>query len=415
MCERGADERKLLLDMFAAALKAADPMLLLPQHIASKPRGRTIVVGAGKAAARMAAAFETAWTDECSGLVVTRYGHVCPTSRISVAEAGHPIPDEAGVRATRRIMQLVAEAGPDDLVVALLSGGASSLLVAPAEDLRLEEKQRVTRALLLAGAPITDINYVRCALSAVKAGRLAGLTRARVVTYVISDVPGDDAGVVGSGPTIAREIAPAHVISICEKYGVQLDDQLRQVILAPRRFSARAGEVVMLANSHMALDAAAARARALGINPLILGDDFEGEARIVGRTMASIARQFATRPGPIARPCVLLSGGETTVTVKANGRGGRNGEFLLSLAIALRGLPGVSALACDTDGVDGSEDNAGAWFGPDLLARGEAMRLDAQDYLDRNDSFGYFVALDNLIFTGPTLTNVNDFRAILIR
>ena len=373
-------------------------------------------MGAGKAAARMAAAFEAAWPHECSGLVVTRYGHACPTSRISVAEAGHPTPDEAGVRATREIMRLVSDAREDDLVIALMSGGASSLLVAPARDILLEDKQRITQALLLSGAAIGEMNFVRSGLSAVKAGRLAGLAQpARIITYVISDVPGDDISVVGSGPTMARDIPADAVLEVLAKYGIAVDERLRGAIARAESAQMATGEAILLANARTALEAAAACARELGVEPVILGDDLEGEARRVGDDMASIAQQFAARRWPATAPCVLLSGGETTVTVVSNGRGGRNGEFLLSLALGLNGQKGISALACDTDGIDGSENNAGAWIDQDVLSAGVARGMDARERLARNDSFTYFSELGYLIVTGPTLTNVNDFRAVLIR
>jgi glycerate-2-kinase len=414
--DRPGDET-ILRALFAAAVEAALPEGKFAGVLPEPPAGRTIVVGAGKAAARMAAAFEAAWGRPCEGLVVTRYGHSVPTRSIEVVEASHPVPDEAGAAAAQRILDLAISARADDLVVALISGGASALLTLPAPGIRLADKQAINRALLASGAPIAAMNRVRKALSAIKGGRLAAAAApARLVTYVISDVPGDDPAVIGSGPTIPEIADPAEALAILRAYGVPISagvgTAIRANVLAE---PPPGGPVHMLATPMAALRAAAARALDFGLKPLILGDAIEGEARAVAGVLAAIARSAQAHGEPVAAPAVLLSGGETTVTVRGHGRGGRNAEFLLALALALGPLPGVAALAADTDGIDGSEDNAGAWFDAALADAAAAQAVDLAARLADNDAYSAFAALDRLVTTGPTLTNVNDFRAILIR
>lgn len=400
------EPRALLRAMFDAAVAAAAPATALPPCLPRPPKGRTVVVGAGKASAAMAAAVEAHWPGELSGLVVTRYGHAVPTRRIEIAEAAHPVPDAAGENAAARILALVEGLGPDDLVLALVSGGASALLALPAPGITLAEKQAVTRALLKSGASISEMNCVRKHLSRVKGGRLAAAAApARVVALLISDVPGDDPSVIGSGPTVPDPTTVEDARAVLAKYGIAAPAALSET---PKRLAN--SEVVMVATPQRSLQAAAGVARAHGFTPLLLGDALEGEAREAAKVMAGIARSCAAHGHPARPPCVLLSGGETTVTVRGKGRGGRNAEFLLALAIALEGHSKIHALAADTDGIDGSEDNAGALIGPDTLARGP----DAKARLADNDAYGFFSALGDLVVTGPTLTNVNDFRAILV-
>jgi glycerate 2-kinase len=420
-------DRDLLLAMFRAAVDAVSPSRCVPPHLPAPPRGRTVVVGAGKAAAAMAQAVEAHWRGPLSGLVVTRYGHGAPCKAIEVVEAAHPVPDAAGRRAASRILETVRGLTPEDLVLCLVSGGGSALLAAPAEGLTLEDKQAVNRALLKSGANITEMNCVRKHLSAIKGGRLAAACApAKVVTLLISDVPGDDPSVIASGPTVPDPTTFADALAVLAKYGITGPRAVLQHLHAARDESPKPGdprfahaEVVMLATAQDALRAAAEVARAAGVAPVILGDSIEGEARDVAAVHAGIARQVArygAQVGSIAAPpCVLISGGETTVTVRGDGRGGRNAEFLLALAVALDGHPGVAAIAADTDGIDGSEDNAGALLGPDSVARAAALQLNAKQRLAANDGYGFFAALGDLVQTGPTRTNVNDFRAILIR
>jgi hydroxypyruvate reductase len=414
------NDAEILYALFDAALKAAVPDGQFDGRLPHKPRGRTIVLGAGKASARMAAAFEEAWDrvgGTCEGLVVTRYGHAVPTRAIEIVEAAHPVPDEAGLQAAGRILALAREAEPDDLVVCLMSGGASSLLSLPAEGVTLADKQDLNRALLKSGAPIGEMNLVRKSLSAIKGGRLAAAVgEAPLVTYLISDVPGDDPGSIGSGPTIPERVDPDVALAILRKYSIAVPDHVLRTIRSNAVTQPVAGGTVhMLSTPKMALDAAAAKARELGLTPLVLGDALEGEAREVGRVMAGIARSALMHGEPAKAPCVLLSGGETTVTVRGRGRGGRNAEFLLSLALALKDEDRISAISCDTDGIDGSEDNAGAWFDGSLFESARARGIDLASHLDGNDAYTAFAELDRLVVTGPTLTNVNDFRCILIR
>ncbi|WP_027896786.1 glycerate kinase type-2 family protein [Zestomonas thermotolerans] len=415
------DPQTLLRELFATAIAAAHPRQVLADHLPADRSGRVIVIGAGKAAAAMAEVVEREWQGELAGLVVTRYGHGAACQRIEVVEAAHPVPDDAGERVARRVLELVGNLSESDRVIFLLSGGGSSLLALPAEGLTLADKQAVNKALLRSGATIGEMNCVRKHLSAIKGGRLArACWPATVYTYAISDVPGDEATVIASGPTVADPTTSAEALEILARYRIEVPAHVRAWLEDPRSETVKPGDPC-LARSHFqliatpqqALEAAAAKVRAAGYTPLILGD-LEGEAREVAKVHAGIARQIVLHGQPLAAPCVILSGGETTVTVRGNGRGGRNAEFLLALTESLKGLPGVYALAGDTDGIDGSEDNAGALMTPDSHARAQALGLSARTALDDNDGYGYFAALDDLIVTGPTRTNVNDFRAILI-
>ncbi|MEX3929325.1 glycerate kinase [Paraburkholderia sp. BR10936] len=416
------DPRALLRAMFDAAVAAAQPSCHIGQYLPSKPAGRTIVIGAGKASASMARALELAWQGELTGLVVTRYGYAVPCEQITIVEAGHPVPDAAGQRAAQDIVQLVSGLNSDDLVICLMSGGASSLLALPLEPLSLEDKQRINRSLLESGATISEMNCVRRHLSAIKGGRLAALCHpARVVTLLISDVPGDSASDIGSGPTVADTSTCADALHIIRRYEVDVPEAALRLLESGAGETVKPGDPSITAATHhiiaapqLALEAAAQVASAAGIRCHILGDQIEGEARDVGKVMAGIALQVAHRDQPFTAPCVLLSGGETTVSVKGNGRGGRNVEFLLSLGIALSGTPNVYAIACDTDGVDGQDDVAGAVLAPDTLARAWALNVSPRTSLDDNDGHGFFGALGDAVVCGPTLTNVNDFRAILV-
>jgi glycerate 2-kinase len=417
-----ADEKSLLRALFEAAISAANPGRVLARHLPAPPKGRTLVIGAGKAAASMARAVEAVWPGDLSGIVVTRYGHHLPTRKIEVVEASHPIPDEAGLAASGRILASLKDLTESDLVLCLMSGGASALLPLPLDGLRLEDEQALNKALLQCGATISEMNCVRRHLSAIKGGRL-GLAchPARLVTLLISDVPGDAPADIGSGPTIADPTTCGDALAVIARYGIATSDKVREVLASGRGESVKPGdprlansEVKMIATPQMALEAAADAARKAGVPAYILSDRIEGEARDVGKALAAIARQVARHQEPFAPPCVLLSGGETTVTVRGKGRGGRNVEFLLSLGISLDGHPGIFALAGDTDGVDGIEETAGAYLGPDSLARAWKNGIKPQESLAANDGHSFFEALGDSIVTGPTLTNVNDFRAILI-
>jgi glycerate 2-kinase len=423
----GQEHRELLLRLFAAAVQAADPATQLPPFLPPTPPGRTIVVGAGKAAAAMAKAVEDNWPVALEGLVITRYGHGVPCRAIEVVEAGHPLPDAAGEDAARRILAMVEGLSRDDLVLCLISGGASALMALPVPGISLAEKQAVTRALLASGATISEINCVRKHLSAIKGGRLAAAAwPARVVTLAISDVPGDDPAVIGSGPTVGDPTTFAAAREILARYRIAPPPAVAAHLAAardetPDEENGRLDgvEYQIIASPQKALDAAADAAFFAGVLPVILGDAIEGEAREVGRVHAGLAKQVAARrflvgEDVLGAPTVLLSGGETTVTVRGKGRGGRNAEFLLGFALALDGAPGIYALAADTDGIDGTETNAGAICGPDTLPRAAALGLDLRALLADNDAWSAFNALDDLVVTGPTLTNVNDFRAVLI-
>ena len=413
-----------LRTLFNTAVDAADPRRVLAAHLPPKPtRGRCVVVGGGKSAAVMAAALEDAWPDvPLEGTVVTRYGHAVPTKRIEVIEASHPVPDDASQRGALRLLERVRGLTADDTVIALMSGGASALLAAPVAGLTLADKQAVNRALLACGANITEMNAVRKHLSAIKGGRLAAAAApASVVTLAISDVPGDDPAVIGSGPTVPDATTFADARALIARYGITLPPAVAARLArdddeTPKPGSLTRVDFRMIATPMMALHAMAEQARQMGLTPLILGDALEGEAAAVGTVMAGIARSVRAHGQPLRPPAVLLSGGETTVTMSpgATGKGGRNTTFLLGLGIALDGAAGIWGVTGDTDGIDGMDEIAGAVLRPDSLARARALGLDARGSLAMHDSHGFFGALGDLIITGPTLTNVNDIRAILI-
>jgi glycerate 2-kinase len=417
-----AEVEDLLRRMFDAAVQAALPAQIVPAHLPEPPRGRTVVVGAGKASAAMARAVEEHWTGPLEGLVVTRYGHAVPCERIEIVEAAHPVPDAAGQDAGRRILDMVRGLGEDDLVLALISGGGSALLSAPADGLTLDDKQALTQALLRSGATIHEMNCVRKHLSRVKGGRLAAAAApARIVSLLISDVAGDDPAVIASGPTVPDPTTLDDAREILKKYGI---DQPRAAIAAlgeaanetpkPDDVAFARVETRLVATPQASLEAAARIAAEAGIDAHILGDAIEGEARDVAMVMAGIARQVSRHGQPFVPPCVLLSGGETTVTVRGEGRGGRNAEFLLALAVALMGTPGIHAIACDTDGIDGTEDNAGGLVLDDAWERAAELGIRPKALLATNDGYGFLEAIGTLVMSGPTLTNVNDFRAIAI-
>lgn len=420
--EIGSHPAELLRRLFDAAVASALPAGIVARHLPAPPKGRTIVLGAGKASAAMAKAVEDAWEGPIEGLVVTRYGHAVPCERIEIVEAAHPVPDQAGRDAAARMLGIARSAGPDDLVICLISGGGSALLALPAEAIPFEDKQAVNAALLRSGADIAQMNTVRRHLSAIKGGRLAAAAHpARLVSLVISDVPGDDPAAIASGPTVADPTTFAEAEAILARYGIDAPASVKAHLAAAREETPKPGdprlaavETLMIATPQLSLEAAAEVARAAGVTPLILGDALEGEAAEAGKLMAGIARAAATTGHPLPAPCVLLSGGETTVTVRGGGRGGRNVEFLLGLAIALNARPGVWALAGDTDGIDGGGPAAGALVTPDTLARARALGLDPRAMLAANDAHPLFEALGDAVVTGPTLTNVNDFRAVLV-
>ncbi|UYG02833.1 glycerate kinase [Halomonas sp. LR3S48] len=415
-----ADWLRRLADI---AVAAVHPDTLVANLLPDPPPGRTVVVGAGKAAASMAAALERAWQARCpdaplSGLVVTRYGHGEPCSVIEVLEASHPMPDDLGERAAQRMLEAVADLGEEDRVIALISGGGSALMTLPAEGITLADKQAINRELLRCGAPIGQMNTVRRHLSAIKGGRLAAAAHpAQVVTWLISDIPGDVATQIASGPTLPDRSTPADALAVLERYAIEVPPHVRQHLErdtsapSPDDTAFERDDSVTLARAHDALEAARNVVEEAGVMVRVLGDDLEGEARELGRAQARMALEAREE---IASPLLILSGGETSVTVSGNGRGGRNVEYLLGLFEALEGASGVHALAIDTDGIDGSEDNAGALFSPDDWSRAKEHGLDPADYLSRNDAYTFFQALDRLIVTGPTRTNVNDFRAILV-
>lgn len=419
MNESPAALLRRLFDVAVASARAAE---CVPPHLPDPPRGRVVVIGAGKASAAMARAVEEHWPGALEGLVVTRYGHAVPCERIEIVQAAHPVPDEAGLAAARRIMALVEDLDRDDLVLALVSGGGSALLPMPLEGISLEDKQEVSRALLASGATIGEMNCVRRHLSAVKGGRLAALCHpAPVLNLLISDVPGDDPIDIASGPTVADPTTCADALAIIRRFAIDVPRAVREVLESGRGETVKPGDARMasvttrlVATPSMALAAAVDAAREAGIEAHVLGDAIEGEAREAGRVMAGIARHAARHGSPFSPPCVLLSGGETTVTLKGSGRGGRNVEFLLSLAIALKGERGVYAIAGDTDGVDGMEETAGAIVAPDTLERSWALGNNPYDFLQNNDGHAFFEALGDSVVTGPTMTNVNDFRAILV-
>lgn len=418
-----AMDRTLLEALFRHAVAQAQPALAVERHLPSPPKGRTIVIGAGKASAQMARAFEQAWPGALEGLVVTRYGYGEACEHIEIVEAAHPVPDAAGLDAAKRIQSLVSDLTADDLVVALISGGGSSLLPAPADGLTLDDEQAVNRALLASGAPIGVMNLIRNQFSTIKGGRLAAAAApARVATLVVSDVPGDDPALVASGPTIPLAGGRAEARRLAGLYQLSLPDAARRLLDSENNLPPEPNDpvfagnsVVTIASAALSLEAAAELARHNGIEAAILSDSIEGEARDVASVHAALAREIVQRNRPFPKPVVLLSGGETTVTLRGTGRGGRNGEFMLSLAIALDGVDNVTALAGDTDGIDGSEDNAGAFVDGTTASRMRAAGIDPQAALANNDAYGAFAAIGDLFVTGPTGTNVNDFRAILIR
>lgn len=418
------DPRQLLRAMFDAAVGAASPALCLPKYIRTitAPKGRTIVVGAGKAAASMAAAVEENWHGgPLEGLVVTRYDHGAPTRQIEVIEASHPVPDAAGREAAKRILQTVQGLTEDDLVLALISGGGSALMALPADGVSLEEKQAVNKALLKSGANISEMNCVRKHLSAIKGGRLASAAApARVVALMISDVPNDDLSVIASGPTVPDPTTREDALAVIAKYKIDAPPAVMKHLSSPACETPKPGDAIfervqniLIATPQGSLDAAAAVARQAGYTPCILGD-LEGESRDVALVHAGIAKQIALHGQPFQPPVALISGGETTVTVRGNGKGGRDAEFLLGLMLALEGFGGVSALACDTDGIDGVETNAGAIMTADSFARAQKYGVDLKGLFANNDAFSAFEALGDLVVTGPTRTNVNDFRAVLV-
>lgn len=415
--------RQFLLDLYSSAISAVSAAKCLPQFLPKpQPGGRTIVIGAGKGAAAMAKAVEDHWHGDLSGLVVTRYEHGLECKHIEVVEASHPVPDAAGRDAARRMLDMVQELTEKDLVLCLISGGGSALLALPAKNISLEEKQQINRQLLRSGASISEMNCVRKHLSDIKGGRLAlACAPAKVVTLMISDIPGDDPGIIASGPTLPDPTTCEDALAILEKYQIEVSQNVREHLASGAGETPKPGdsrfarnESHIIATAQDALEAAATVARENGVTPYILSDCIEGEARDIALMHAAMARQVVERGQPFAKPCVIISGGETTVTVRGNGRGGRNAEFLLSFAIAMDGLPGVYAIACDTDGIDGSEDNAGAVYLPDSVARAGEKGIRARKMLENNDGYGFFSALDDLVVTGPSRTNVNDFRAILI-
>ena len=419
--------RDLLRAMFDAAIASAQPAVAVPPQLPdpASVKGRLVVIGAGKASAAMARAVEDHWRgpkSQITGLVVTRYGYSVPCQHIEIIEAAHPVPDAAGLRAAERIAQFVQGLSEDDLVLCLISGGGSALLPAPAAGLSLADKQNINAALLKSGASIGEMNCVRRHLSTLKGGRLAALCQpARVLTLLISDVPGDQLPDIASGPTVADASTCADALAILDRYRITVPEAARQLLVSGAGETLKPGdarlarcETRLVSSPQIGLEAAARVARAAGYGVCILGDSLEGEAREVGRVLAGVALQVVRHGQPLPAPCVLLSGGETTVTVRGQGRGGRNVECLLALALALKGQSGVWALAGDTDGVDGIEEVAGAIITPDTLARARAMDLSAAARLDDNDGHGFFGALGDAVVTGPTLTNINDFRAIVI-
>jgi glycerate 2-kinase len=412
----------LLQAMFRAAVEAAAPSACVPPYLPPAPEGQTLVVGAGKAAGAMAKAVEDHWRGPLRGLVITRYGHGAPCKQIEVVEAGHPVPDATGRKAADRILRMVQGLRPEDLVLCLISGGGSALLAVPLPGISFNDKRAVNKALLRSSATIGEMNCVRKHLSAIKGGRLAlAAAPAQIVTLMISDVPGDDPSIIASGPTVADPTTCGDALAILERHGIKTPPHVIELLRRARDETPKPGDPRLarvhnrlIARPQDALEAAASVARTAGVTPVILSNSIEGEASDVAMVHAAIARQCATFSQPTAPPCVLISGGETTVTMRGHGRGGRNAEFLLALAIALDGHPGIYALAADTDGIDGTEDNAGALLAPDSLTRAAALGVSGKVRLADNDGYGFFSALGDLLVTGPTQTNVNDFRALMV-
>jgi len=421
------DPRTLLIDSFHAAVGAADALKILPPHLPQPPAGKTLVVGAGKAAAAMALAVEQHWPSAAplDGVAITRYQHGLLTNRIKVIEAGHPVPDASGEKAAQDILRRARGLGPNDLLLALLSGGGSSLLSLPVEGIGMEELKATTKELLRCGAPIQDMNTVRKHISSIQGGRLAAACKARVLALIISDVTGDDPTHIGSGPCAPDPSTYQDAEDIIARYGVRAPASVAahlrrgacgEIAETPKPGDKLFGRVEnrVIATAQGSLQAAAAYFRGQGITPVVLGDSVTGEASEVAKVYAALVRQIRMHGEPFNPPLALISGGECTVTVRGNGRGGRCAEFLLSLALELDGMPGVYALACDTDGIDGSEDNAGAVLTPDALARATNAGVSAKKLLANNDGYGFFAALNDLVVTGPTRTNVNDYRAIVV-
>ncbi|NKL64071.1 glycerate kinase [Rhizobium leguminosarum] len=412
-----------LKSLFDAAVRAADPLTGIKAHLPDRPKGRTVVIGAGKGAAQMAQALESVWDGALEGLVVTRYGYGCETRGIEIIEAAHPVPDAAGLAAATRLMETVNGLTEDDLVIALICGGGSALLPAPPDGLTLEDEIALNEMLLASGAPISAMNVVRKHLSTIKGGRLAAATKARVVSLIVSDIPGDNPAHVASGPTVPDGSTRHDAREIIRQYGLQLPQAALDHLNSPKADAPRPDDPVfagheyhIIASAGVSLEAAAALAKSQGIEPAILSDAMEGESRDVALVHAAIAREVSARDRPFSKPVVILSGGETTVTLKAKGgKGGRNGEFALAMALAIDGQEGIHILAADTDGIDGSQDNAGAFADGGTARRLRAAGLDPRRLLDGNDSYSGFAATGDLFETGPTGTNVNDFRAILIR
>tara|TARA_R110002110_G_scaffold54129_14_gene155599 strand:- start:620 stop:1912 length:1293 start_codon:yes stop_codon:yes gene_type:complete len=417
-----ADPKQFLKDLMLMSLADVRPENCVPSALPPRPAGRTIVIGAGKASAAMAQAFERAWDGPLSGLVITRYGFALPCEQIEIVEASHPVPDAAGRDATARIMQLAQTLGPDDLLVALISGGGSSLMIAPVDGVSLEDKQEVNRLLLKSGADITEMNCVRKHLSGIKGGRLAALAApAALHCLMISDVPGDDPAVIASGPTVPDPTTLADARDILRRYEITPPSSVARALEDSANETPKPGNPAfestineLVARPLQMLQTAETEAGQHGLNVINLGDRIEGEAREVAKAMAGIARSIQESSTPCTAPALLLSGGELTVTVRGNGAGGPNQEFSLALAMALEGRAGIYAISCDTDGVDGNNDVAGAVIAPDTLTRGKNAGLIADDYLKSNDAGGYFATIKDLVITGPTYTNVNDFRAILV-
>ncbi|MCQ1838900.1 glycerate kinase type-2 family protein [Neorhizobium galegae] len=416
-------DRELLEALFAAAVKAADPLTGIVKHLPAPPvNGRTVVIGAGKGAAQMAAALENLWTGPLTGVIVTRYGYGCETKSIEILEASHPVPDAAGLAGAKRLVETISDLSENDLVIALVCGGGSALLPAPPEGLTLEDEIALNEMLLASGAPISAMNVVRKHLSTIKGGRLAAATKARVVSLIVSDIPGDNPAFVASGPTIADTTTRQDALAIVEQYKLKLPAAMIAHLNSPAADAPDPNDPVFARHEHfviasagVSLEVAAEVARAHGVTPYILSDSVEGEARDVALVHAALAREVSLRDRPFAKPAVLLSGGETTVTLRAKGgKGGRNGEFVLALALAIDGHD-ITALAADTDGIDGSETNAGAFADGTTARRLRAAGLDGRKLLDGNDSFSGFAAIGDIFETGPTGTNVNDFRAILLR
>lgn len=416
-------DRELLEALFAAAVRAADPLTGIVKHLPASPaNGRTVVIGAGKGAAQMAAALESVWAGPLTGVVVTRYGYGCETKSIEILEASHPVPDAAGLSGAKRLVETISGLSENDLVIALVCGGGSALLPAPPEGLTLEDEIALNEMLLASGAPISAMNVVRKHLSAIKGGRLAAATRARVVSLIVSDIPGDNPAFVASGPTIPDASTRHDALAIVEQYKLKLPAAMIAHLNSPAADALKPEDPVFARHQHfviasagVSLEAAAEVARAHGVTPYILSDSIEGEARDVALVHAAIAREVSLRDRPFAKPAVLLSGGETTVTLRAKGgKGGRNGEFALALALAIDGHE-ITALAADTDGIDGSETNAGVFADGTTARRLRASGSDGRKLLDGNDSFSGFSAIGDVFETGPTGTNVNDFRAILVR